>query len=180
MRLKADGDPPLCAHQSLLKLFPMRLLLCTLFALLSVSALPAADLRIIRVWPDYRTAQSFVGIREYFTGEESPAKNQTLLRSQPGERAGFYFLTRLANQGPEIIGTKIRLEVVSPRDPVAANYIFPMRIPHGQHVYQIGLTGIDWPVPNEHPVAWRLTVIGPDGQELGSKQSFLWSKPDKP
>jgi hypothetical protein len=156
----------------------MRLLIAALAFALSAACLCAGDLRIIRVWPDYRTTQSFVSISEYFSGQESPPHNQTILRSQPGERAGFYFLTRLANRGSAVTGAKIELDVISPRAPEAVSYTFPINIPHGQHVYQVGLTGTDWPVPNEHPVAWRVLILDTAGNTLLSKQSYLWSKPD--
>ncbi|HEY9154351.1 MAG TPA: hypothetical protein VIM69_04430 [Opitutaceae bacterium] len=156
----------------------MRFLIAALSFALSAACLSAGDLRIVRVWPDYRTTQSFVSISEYFTGQEKPVRNQTILRSQPGERAGFYFLTRLANQGSSITGAKIQLDVISSRAPEAVSYTFPINIPHGQHVYQVGLTGTDWPVANEHPVAWRVLILDTAGNELLSKQSFLWSKPD--
>lgn len=156
----------------------MRFSIAALSFLLSAACLSAGDLKIVRVWADYRTTQSFVSISEYFSGQEKPMRNQTILRSQPGERAGFYFLTRLANQGAALTGAKIQLDVISPRAPEAVSYTFPINIPHGQHVYQVGLTGTDWPVANEHPVAWRVLILDTAGNQLLSKQSFLWSKPD--
>ncbi len=156
----------------------MRCTIAVLSFLLAATTLAAADLRIVRVWPDYRTTQSFVSIPEYFTGQEKPMRNQTILRSQPGERAGFYFLTRVANHGEALTGLKIQLDVISSRAPEPVSYTFPINVPHGQHVYQIGLTGTDWPLANEHPVAWRVLILDVNGAELLSKQSYLWSKPD--
>jgi hypothetical protein len=52
------------------------------------------NIEVVRVWPEYRTAESFDRISEYFTGRENPG-NQIILRTRPESRAGFYFFTRL-------------------------------------------------------------------------------------
>lgn len=158
----------------------MRFLLVALIALISSASAFAADVKLIRVWPGYRTADSFMRISEYFTGQENPGRKQILLRSHPEERGGFYFLTRVANHGAALDGARIDLHVITPQSPKAATLTFKTTVPKGENVFQVGLTGADWPGGEaEHPVAWRLVVLGADGQELASEQSFLWSKPDR-
>lgn len=118
-------------------------------------------------------------ISEYFTGKENPGRKQILLRTHPEDRSGFYFLTRVANSGTAFDDAKFELHVISPRSPKEATFTFNAHVPHGENVFQVGLTGADWPVATEHPVAWRLALLAPDGKELASEQSFLWSKPDR-
>lgn len=157
----------------------MRPLLLALVLIVSSAAALAADIKLVRVWPGYRNAESFMRISEYFTGKENSGRKQTLLRTQPEQRAGLYFLTRVANRGTLLEGAKLELHIITPRSPKEATFTFPTAIPRGEHVFQVGLTGSDWPEATEHPVAWRMTVVGPDGQELSSEQSYLWSKPDE-
>lgn len=155
----------------------MRPLLAFLVAVvLSVSAL-ASDVRILRVWPGYRTPESFVRISEYFTGQENPGRKQTLLRSHPEARGGLYFLTRVANTGTAMTDARIVLQIITVRSPAESTYTFNTALPPGEHVFHVGLTGPDWTTAAEHPVAWRISVVAADNRELASEQSFLWSKP---
>ena len=158
----------------------MRLLLVALIALTSSAFAFASDVKVVRVWPGYRTADSFMRISEYFTGKENPGRKKTLLRSRPEQRAGFYFLTRVANTGAALPDGTIELHVITPRSPKESVFTFKTVVPHGHNVFEVGLTGPDWPVASEHPVAWRIAVLASDGHELATEQSFLWSKPDRP
>jgi len=153
------------------------------FALGFVSALfclvpaHAGDVTFVRIWPAYSTAGSFERISEYFTGQENTG-GRTVLRSQPAQRAGFYFLMRLENGGAAVAGVTFELSVVSPASATPHLYTFATDLPAGNHVFDCGLTGTDWPDAAAHPVAWKLVVRAPGGAEIASTQSFIWSKPD--
>lgn len=155
----------------------MRLLLSLLASTVLCSIAAASDLRIVRTWPGYRTAQSFMRVSEYFTGRENSG-GQTYLRSKPEERAGYYFLMRVKNTGDRLQAARLELQVITPRSPAPATYTHAVEVPRGTHVFQVGLTGTDWPTPEEAPVAWRITVYDSQGNLLVSDQSYLWSKPD--
>jgi hypothetical protein len=135
------------------------------FVLFLASALAsvAADFKIVRVWPSHRTAESFDRISEYFGGGESSARH-TVLRTRAGDSAGYYFLVRLVNPG-----------AARPR-----TFAFAAGIPAGQAVFELGLTGADWPDAKTEPVAWRLVLQSADGRELVSQQSFLWDRAAPP
>jgi hypothetical protein len=150
----------------------------TLLALCSVVQLTAADLTAVRIWPGYRTAESFERISEFVSGQENTG-GQTFLRSQPGSREGFYFLTRIKNPGTSLENVRTELSVITPAsaEPKVFAAFAPVSLPSGSHVFQIGLTGKDWPEPAANPVAWQLRLLSADGQELLREQSFLWSQP---
>jgi hypothetical protein len=147
-----------------------------LLAFVCAARLTAADLSTIRIWPGYRTAESFERISEFFTNREN-ASGMTLLRSQPDARAGYYFLTRIKNRGAEIIDAHVELSVITPDSPKPKRLTaFPaVRIPEGSHAFEIGLTGTDWAGAAVEPVAWRLRLVSSSGEELLREQSFLWS-----
>ena len=130
------------------------------------------------MWPKWRDAQSFERISEYFTGKENTG-SQVVLRSQPATRAGFYFLARVTNTGPALAAAEVVLTVIKPDSPMAKVYTFPVALPAGDTVFNIGLTGTDWAGVKINPVAWKIEVVATDGQLLGVKKSFLWEKPDK-
>jgi hypothetical protein len=150
-----------------------------LFLCLIAATMDAASVTFVRVWPNFRTAESFMRVSEYFTGRESPGRKQTVLRTEPDARMGFYFLARLKNSGEAISGSKLELHIITPLSPQPVVYTFPADVPKGNYVYNLGLTGKDWPDPEMNPVAWRLVLLGGDGQEIAAQQSYLWSKPDK-
>jgi hypothetical protein len=146
-------------------------------ALFCAASACAADVTFVRVWPGYRTAESFDRISEYLDGQENTG-GQTVLRSQPARRDGFYFLVRLKNAGDAIAGASVELSIITPASATPHTLTFAADLPAGQHVFQCGLTGADWPDAAAHPVAWKIVIRAPGGAELASTQSFLWSEPD--
>src|SRR5947209_3239338 len=153
---------------------PLPLLLC--LAALAAPVFSAEEIKVVRVWPGWKDAEYFGRISEYFTNKENES-GQIVLRSQPVERSGFYFLTRIENQSAAVDHVKINLDVISPGSPLAKTYTFDSALSKGQTIYQIGLTGSDWPNRKAHPQAWRLVILGSDGSPLLEKKSFLWEVP---
>lgn len=147
-----------------------------LLGLLATASTSAADPSFVRVWHEYRTADSYQRIAEYFNGREATA-GQVILRTQPQSRAGYYFLARTKNPGPARTDCRFVLEVLPPNATTANAYAFTAPLPAGQQVFQFGVTGSDWPAADTLPLAWRLRVLAPDGTQLLSQQSFLWDSP---
>jgi hypothetical protein len=154
-----------------------RLALVFILALLCAASAHAASMSVVRVWPGYRTAESFERISEYLTGRENTG-GQTVLRTQPAQHAGFYFLVRLKNPSAAVPGAVFELSVITPTSATPRVLTFATDLPAGERVFDCGLTGADWPDATAHPVAWKLVIRAPGGAELASTQSFLWSKPD--
>ncbi|ATC63259.1 hypothetical protein CMV30_04425 [Nibricoccus aquaticus] len=152
----------------------------SLLLLFSAARLAAADLTAVRVWPGYRTAESFERISEFFDGKENTS-GQTHIRSQPATREGFYFLTRIKNPGTPLADVRVELSVITSAsaDPKTFTAFPATTVPSGSHVFQIGLTGADWSDATANPVAWQLRLLTAEGQELLRTQSFLWSQPAK-
>jgi len=157
----------------------MRALLTVLFVLATATLSHAADLTLVRVWPGYRTTESFERISEYFGKDEEPAA-QHILRTQSGERAGYYFLVRLKNKGAELANARFELQLVTPFATEPRTYTFNSAIPQGSQAFHLGLTGTDWPgKPKDESIAWKLRVLSSDGTELLQTQSYLWALPEK-
>ncbi len=143
----------------------------------STSAL-AGGVEVVRILPEYRPAASFVRVSEYFTGKEN-TRGDTIVRTQPASRDGFYFNLRTkAETAIELAW--IELQVITPTSPEPRTESFAVSVPRGSHLLRFGLTGTDWPDSKAHPVAWKIRLLGADGAELATEQSFLWSKPDAP
>lgn len=138
----------------------------------------AADVEFVRVWPGWRDADSFVRISEYFTGHENNGR-ETVLRTQTGIRSGYYFMARIRNSGATLENAEVVLRLIAPDSPEPRVYTFPSAVANGEHIFQIGVTGTDWPEKKTHPVAWRLELRAADKQLLAESHSFLWEKPEK-
>jgi hypothetical protein len=155
------------------------LLLLALLVLAPAAALraaaPPSTLKLVRVWPEWRAADSFERISEFFSGKENPG-GQTVLRSQPAERAGFYFLVRTEAK-TAMEGARVELQVFLPGVEQPKKMTFPATLPAGGHVTLVGLTGADWPGEKTQPVAWHLAVLAADGTVLVEENSFLWAVP---
>ena len=171
LRLRLEPHSPASRTES------MRPFLAVCFLFL-VAPLFGSDLKFIRVWPSYRSVESFEHVSEFFSGKEN-SMGQIQLRTQPDTRAGYYFLTRVKNSGAEELAVRVDLQIILPDSPKAVIYQFDSRIPKGNHVLNIGLTGKDWPVATVQPVAWQLRLLTPTGQELVKQQSFTWALPEK-
>jgi hypothetical protein len=153
-------------------------LLPALLLLALPAAAPAAELEFVRVTTGWRDAASFQRISEFLHGRENTG-GMVILRSQPGERAGLYWLVRLKNRGTPIAGARFELQVITPAAPEPQTFIFSADVPAGSPVYELGLTGADWPDAKVRPAAWRLRLLAADGRTLIGEKSFLWELPEK-
>jgi hypothetical protein len=144
-------------------------------ALLTLPALADAAVSVVHVWPSHRTADSFRRISEYIDGTENTG-HETVLRTQPAERTGCYFLTRIKTDTP-VVGATLVLEVVLPGNPAIRTFQFPAEFGRGNKVFQVGVTGSDWPDTQMRPSAWRVTIRSSDGTVLADSPSFLWQMP---
>jgi hypothetical protein len=155
----------------------MRPLLAS-FLLLAVASAPAqpANITFTRVWPQYHDDDSFKSFYEYRTGNELTYK-WIVLRSHPDDRGGLYFLVRVENPGAPVGGTSFVVRVISPDAIVTRVFSFFADVPHGSHLFEIGLTGKDWPGARVAPVAWEVELQDASGQVLVRQESFLWEKP---
>jgi hypothetical protein len=150
-----------------------RLVAATL--LIAIPALLQGATSIVRVWPAYRDADSFRRITEYMGGRESTG-NEIVLRTQTNSRDGYYFLTRIKTDSATPAASFV-LEVILPGNPAVHTFTFAADIPAGRQVYQLGVTGADWPGKDTRPSAWRVTARTADGTILAARTSFLWSAP---
>jgi hypothetical protein len=157
----------------------MRRLLAAILLLALPAASRAAGLEIVRVSPGWRDAASFQRVSEYLDGRENTG-GVTVLRTRPGERAGFYWLVRLKNDGPSLAGAKFELQVITPAAPAPKTFTFPADVSAGSALYDLGVTGADWPEAKARPAAWRLRLLAADGRTLVGEKSFLWELPGKP
>jgi hypothetical protein len=142
-----------------------------------LSSLRAAEAEFVRVWPGWRDADSFDRIGGYFGGGKN--HGDLVLRTHADAAAGYYFLVRLGSTtvAPD---AKFVLNVIRPDAPEAKTFTFPVAVPATGAVFQLGLTGADWPKGKlAHPVAWKLELQAADGRVLGAQSSFLWEKPVK-
>lgn len=140
-----------------------------------VSCLNAAGVEFERIWPGYRDAASFTGIGEYFGGSEN-TRGRTVLRSTPGERAGFYWLIRTKGNAPTDHAT-LRIEFRRPGTTTVETQSFPFQLPARSRPIYAGLTGADWPDATTRPTAWRIQLLNADGTVLAEQSSFLWRDP---
>ena len=139
----------------------------------------AADATFDRLGPSWRDTDSFDRITEFLGGSE-PTGGRTLLRTQPASRAGYYFLLRVKTTAALTTGATFELRVIRPDAPEPKLFFFPATAPSGDTVFDLGLTGADWPGGKKaNPVAWKLTLLSADGRVLTEHKSFLWEKPAK-
>ncbi len=135
--------------------------------------------RIVRVWSTYRDAGSFARFGEFPEKDEEPG-HAVVLRSQPEERAGYYFTIRLtaAAGSKSVPDGRLVLHVVPPGIAQSRSFAFPFTAGGKRSVLLLaGLTGSDWTYGDTMPAAWKVEVFDTAGQLVASHQSFLWAQP---
>ena len=146
--------------------------------LLLASLARAADVEFVRVWPAYRDAESFERIGEFFGRPENTGR-EIVHRTQPASREGYYFLVRVKNSAATSTD-RFELSVILPNHPEPKTFTFPAKLGPKETVFQLGLTGADWPGGKDaNPVAWKLALLSADNRVLAEHKSFLWEKPAK-
>jgi hypothetical protein len=146
-----------------------------LFLFLALAA-SAADLRLVRVWPEWRDGKSFKRISEYFTGRENTG-GRIILRTDSAQRTGYYFLVRVENPGA-IRTVQAQLHLIPPGSPTQQTTVFPVTLHPGANVLNLGLTTPEWRDAKTQPVAWQLQFIATNsGAVLATEKSYLWDKP---
>lgn len=134
-------------------------------------------LTLVRVFTGWRDGASFKRIAEYFDGQEHTG-NETILRTVPAQRTGYYFLVRVKNAGAAR-PVRFQLEFVEPGSGASRIQTFPAELAAGSQVFQLGLTGPQWQDPKAQPMAWHLRVLGAADEILAVEKSYLWEKPAK-
>lgn len=136
----------------------------------------AAEVELVRVWPQWNNGNAFDRIGLYFGGKENTG-SETVLRTQNANTPGLYFLTRVKSERA-LEHVTFTIDIIRPDSPEPKTFTFNAPLPADNRVFHLGLTGSDWPGGQEaHPVAWRLTLRDASGQVLATEQSFLWAQP---
>jgi hypothetical protein len=149
------------------------------FSVALTDAARAAEVEFVRVWPAWRDAEAFERIGEFF-GKPEDNGGEVVVRTQPRIREGYYFLVRTKTAATVADGAKFVLEVIRPDHPEAKTFTFAAPSFGKERVFQLGLTGADWPGgKGANPVAWKLALVAADGRTLAEAKSFLWEKPGK-
>lgn len=143
-----------------------------------VRADSGTPLAIVRVWTGYRDALSFARFGA-FPAEDAEPGGAIVVRSQPDQRAGFYFSIRVngTERRTTVPAGRLVLHVVAPDAAAPQSFTFPFEAGGARSVLLLaGLTGSDWPYGEALPLAWKLEIIDASGNVLAARESFLWSQ----
>ena len=145
-------------------------------ALLCVGAQAAPAIEISRVTTHVFGHDDFVRLGEYFTGGED-AGRRTIVRTDNLQRSGYYLVVDLDEPLSGLAsGSAAVLDYVTSASGEQQRLEFPLDAGKGRTLL-IGLTGPEWDSLENPLLAWRVSLIGPGGEELASRHSFLWQMP---
>lgn len=132
-----------------------------------------------RVFERHRTAIQVERASETFVGAQPDEGSDVVFLSDPRSRVGYEFEVSLDRSLDLPVGSSFRLECVLRDGEAPLTRDFPIVRHPGWFFgeYQLRLTGKDDPGPRFRPVAWRISVLGPDGSVLACRRSFLWGAP---
>lgn len=144
-------------------------------ALLALAAPTLSAVKIDKAMARHLAEEQFQTAGEFLTGNASDGP-RLVLRSQPMERTGLYFIVELSGDRSALkVDTLVEVEVIRSDSKDTYKHHFFLgteKIPRG--VIYIGLTGADWPTSELQPLAWRIRLRTLEGQELAVWKSFLW------
>lgn len=135
---------------------------------------------IARVFERYRTADQIERASETFVAAQPDEGSDVTFRSDPKGHVGYEFDVALDRSLDLPEGTQFSLECVlkEGQPPLVRHFPITRRVGWFFGEYQLRLTGADSPGPRFRPVAWRISVVGPDGKVLAARRSFLWGAPN--
>ncbi len=140
---------------------------------------PDTEPGIARVFERYRSAAQIERASETLFGSGPEDGSDAILLTDAKSRVGYEFQVSLERFFSVPPGASFRVEYVRKEGEAAVVRSFPVtRQPSwffGE--YCLRLTGTDDPGPNWRPIAWRISLVGPDGAILASRRSFLWGAP---
>lgn len=138
---------------------------------------------VARVFERYRTAAQIERVSETLLGSEPGEGGDVILLSDPKSRVGYEFQVSLERSVTVPEKACFRVEYVRKEGEPSVSRDFPITRQPGWFFgeYCLRLTGADDPGPVWRPVAWRISLVGPDGAVIASRRSFLWGAPtDEP
>ncbi len=157
--------------------FLITALICSIFVgCASTPKQAVTSVKIEEIKPRYIKSENFKRISEYMTGKDHLG-DRVIIRSNPTERAGFYFTLILDEDVRRLPkGTIVVGEFYTPKSVEKQTHEFalPKKLASTNEIF-VGLTGEDWPQSGDVPGAWRFTIKDANGSILAEKQSYLWS-----
>lgn len=135
---------------------------------------------IARVYERYRSAAQVERAGQTLLGDDPESGSDVVLRTDATARGGYEFDVTLDGSVKVPAGAVFRLEVVRKEGQPAEVRQFPIAGHPGWFFgeYALRLTGADDPGPRWRPVAWRISLVGPDGAVIAARHSFLWGAPN--
>ena len=151
---------------------------CSLLLVSCFSVQPEAldSVEILEIKPRYMETEEFKRISEYMTGEEYQG-DRTIIRTQPDNRNGFYFVLILNKDIRRLPhDSKVIGEAYVPHLVDLQTYTFnlPPERASSNELF-LGITGTDWVDPQAVPSAWRFTIKDGNDRTIGTAQNYLWS-----
>jgi len=156
------------------------LMLASGFACFANEPLPERIAHIKKVRIRSIEGHRFVRLSEYFTGKENTG-NRMIVRSQPEERTGMYFILRLDRPVCDIQdASTVRMSMLLPllAEPIVYEMPFASEKKRTRTV-MVGITGSDWKMGGIVPVGWHVGIEDDDGNILAEHSSFLWRMPEE-
>jgi len=134
---------------------------------------------ISRVYENYRAAKAVERVSDTFFETPSDDSPDAVFRTDPKSKVGYEFAIALNRSVDVVDGSKFRVEYVTKEGVAPSVREFPITSHPGWFFgeYKLALTGKDAPPAHWHPVAWRISLIGPDGAVIAARHSFLWGAP---
>lgn len=134
---------------------------------------------ISRVYEQHRSLVQLERAGQTFFGDGPEEGSDVILLSDARSRTGYQFELSLDRSLEVPAGSVFRLEYVRKEGQPPEVRNFPVTGRPGWFFgeYILRLTGADDPGADWRPVAWRVSLLGPDGAVLAARRSFLWGAP---
>lgn len=135
---------------------------------------------IDRVYERHRSAAQLERAGQTLSSDGPEEGSDAIFLSDPKSRAGYQFEVTLDGSVQVPAGSSFRVEMVRQEGQPPQVRDFPVTRQPGWFFgeYVLRFSGADDPGPRWRPVAWRISLLGPDGKALAVRRSFLWGAPN--
>lgn len=135
------------------------------------------DIKIVDITPQKFSVRDFKRIKEYFNGGREYYGHKCIVRDDPANRGGLYFIVNFNKPLTELPSNiKVNIYLIFKEKLEAEKFSFklPNKRPSFTAEAYLGITSRN--LSKSDINAWKIELIGANGDQLALYKSYMWPK----
>lgn len=132
-------------------------------------------IKIVNIEVEKFSEHDFKRIREYFNGGHEYQGQKCIVRDNPNNRGGLYFIVNFnkpLNLLPKNVSVNMYLMIGKALEYEKFSFALPNKRPSFSSEVHLGVTSKK--VDPSEVNAWKIELVGPDGAPIATDKSYMW------